>query len=565
MTRLTLAFTLPLAAALLPAATASADKLVTEDGRILECEKARETDDHYVLTFESGVIEVPKHLIAEVAIEGDMSDYTPQNEDEQKKLEQGFVRYEGRWMSKAAYQAELNRRNDERRERMEERALHTDFLSAWEKETKHFVIKTNTSPDLLEHYAELLETYYDLMDKRIGIKPSPTLRRTKMTVNIYKSHREFVDLSAGGVGMSTLGYFWSFDQTLNFFHDYQEPARSEWVALHECTHLLTYLVDPQFIPSEDSIWVNEGVADLFGSADIVRDKRGNLEIIPGKLQTDRVLTVQQAIKDEKDTTLEELFRISREDFDGFQYAHAWSFIYFLHESSSQYQKGFKRFFQDLYALKVDEKEIHYGADKSGVAITVPPQEVRRLLLKRLGEKDTEGLEKEWKGFIAAIPIDAPEARFKRAYRTVRYGVGITDQESFETARAEALEDLTFAIENGYEDPRAFWARGQLRAYTARDAALKDYQKAIELDPLNPAYRFDAAQVLCGRFFGFNLGNMQITLEYEDGDGERLRGSDEELADAKMHFGLASELDENNEFYSEILAEFNTLYEEHQAK
>jgi hypothetical protein len=543
---------------------AAADTLVTEDGRVLDCKKARESQQGYTLTFENGVIEVPRAQVAEVAIEGDMADYVPQNDDEAQKLAQGFVKYRGKWMSKAAYQSELNKQNELRRSRLDERALHTTFNNAWEVETKHFVIRTDTSEELLAYYAELLETYYDLMDKRVGINPSPTLRRTKMTVNIYKSHQEFLTLSAGGVGPSVLGYFWAYDQTLNFFHDYQEPARTEWVALHECTHLLTYLIDPQFEPSDKTIWINEGVADLFGSSDITRDKKGRLQITPGKLQTDRVLTVQQAIKDGNDTKLEKLFRLPRNEFDGFQYAHAWSFLYFLTQASPAYDKAFKSFFKDLYSLQVEQKVQDYGADKSGVKFVVPPEEVRRLLLKKLGLKDTVGLEQEWKDFIAKIPIEAPEARFKRAYRTVRYGQGITDDPAKnDKLFADALADLDFAIENGFDDARAFWARGQLKAYRNGnfDAAVGDFRKAISLDPLNPAYRFDAGQVLCGRLFGFNMGNMSIRMESDAG----LIGTDEELAEAKTQFGLAAELDKENDFYSETFAEYCALYAKHRGK
>lgn len=543
---------------------AAADTLVTEDGRVLECKKARESQQGYTLTFENGVIEVPRALVAEVAIEGDMADYTPQNDDEAQKLAQGFVKYRGKWMSKAAYQAELNKQNELRRARLDERALHTSFTNAWEQETKHFVIRTNTSPDLLAHYAELLETYYDLMDQRVGIKPSPTLRRTKMVVNIYKSHEEFLTLSAAGVGPSVLGYFWAYDQTLNFFHDYQEPARSEYVGLHECTHLLTYLIDPQFEPSDKTIWINEGVADLFGSADIARDKKGRLQIIPGKLQTDRVLTVQQAIKDGNDTKLEKLFRLPRNEFDGFQYAHAWSFLYFLTQASPAYDKAFRSFFKDLYSLQVEVKDEEYGGDKSGVKYVVPPEEVRRLLLKKLGLKDTVDLERQWKDFIAKIPIEAPEARFKRAYRTVRYGQGLgEDAAKNQQLFADAMADLDFAIENGFEDARAYWSRGQLKFLASGDpdGATEDFRKAIALDPLNPAYRFDAAQVLCGHLFSLSLGSVRIKMENDQG----LLGSDEALAEAKTQFGLAAELDKENDFYSESFAEYCALLAKHRSK
>ena len=66
------------------------------------------------------------------------------------------------------------------------------------------------------------------------------------------------------------------------------------MGLHECTHLLTYLIDQQYV---SQIWVNEAVADYFGSSTIEEDGRGKITITPGKIQTDRVLTVQRAIEE----------------------------------------------------------------------------------------------------------------------------------------------------------------------------------------------------------------------------------------------------------------------------
>jgi len=310
---------------------AQADRLVTSDGRVLEVKRARKhPDGGYLLQFEHGELVCPEEFVLSVEIEGDMSDYVPANDDEKKKLEEGFVRYRGRWFSKPAYEAELGKEAKKRRERVEELAAHADFFSGWEKETKHFHVQTNTSPELLEYYCDLLETYYTLMNKRVGIKPTPSLRRTKMKVNIYKSRREFTEIS--GMPSGVAGFFYSVDQTLNFYHDFEEPAISDWVALHECTHLLTYLIDPQAAPR---IWINEGVADFFGSSDITRNKSGKLEITPGKIQVDRILTVQQAIKDaetaesrtEEDdewgsnrpyVPLEKLFRVDRNDFSAFE-------------------------------------------------------------------------------------------------------------------------------------------------------------------------------------------------------------------------------------------------------
>ncbi len=112
------------------------------------------------------------------------------------------------------------------------------------------------------------------MDDRFGIKPTPSLRRTKMAVNIYKSRAEFYEANRGKYGISpgvARLLLRPPTQSLNFYHDYEEPAISNWVGLHECTHLLTFLIDQQYVTQ---IWLNEAVADYFGSSKIERRQEG---------------------------------------------------------------------------------------------------------------------------------------------------------------------------------------------------------------------------------------------------------------------------------------------------
>ena len=515
---------------------AVADRVLTEDGRIITPLKAREEGEGYRLTFENGEIVLPnKAGIASVEIEGNMDDYVPQNEKEKKFLEEGRVKYRGKWWSKPAYESQLKKEFEASKKRTEELAVHANFENPWTKETKHFFIKTNTTPELLEYYAKLLESYYSLMNKRIGIKPTPKYRKLKMTVNIYKSREEFHtwsnEVQGAGIGPGVAGYFWSADNTLNFYHDYQEPAVSDWVALHECTHLLTFLIDQQYV---SQIWVNEAVADYFGSSDLETDKRGKITIKPGKLQTDRVLTVQQAIKDGNDIPLEKLFKITRDEFHAFQYAHAWSFVYFLNNyDKGKYSKGFARFFRDLYTLKGVEYDSVPAAGMTGTGKKVSPENIRAFLLKKIGEKDTAKLEKQWKEFIAAIPVEGPAARLKRGIRAVY-------QFNFE----EALPDLDAAIEAGIEDPRAFWGRGRALAFSGKRAeAVKDLAKAVEMDPLNAGFRFELSRVMSRSLGG--VGGITIDM-----------GSDDlKDADAKMHAGLALELDPENESYREWFSKF----------
>jgi len=511
-----------------------ADRLITEDGRVVTLKKARKEGDSYRLEFEHGEIIAGANAgIASIEMEGDMSDYVPKNDDERKKLEDGFVRYQGKWLTKARYETQLKKEFEKAKERTDILAEHSEWHNCWTEETKHFLIKTNTSPEFLDYYGRLLEAYYSLMDNRVGIKPTLSYRRKKMTVNIYKSHEEFLKLSAGDIGPSVLGYFWSADDTLNFYHDYEEPARSEWVALHECTHLLTFLIDQQYRPQ---IWLNEAVADFFGSADITIDKKGKIKIQPGKLQTDRVLTVQQAIKDDEDTKLKELFFIDRNAFDGFQYAHAWSFVYFLNNyDKGKYAKGFAKFFKDLYTVK---KGIPYESvpapGPTGRGKQVKPEDIRDLLLKAIKVKDVDKLEAEWKEFIAGVPIESKEARLKRGLRAMMMG-------DFK----DALDDLDAAIEGGVTDPRAWASRGQAKAFTGSiKDGVKDLETAVEKDPLNASYRSQLSGLLVGTI---STGRIRI----------KMGGKDKKFDNpaAKQQAGLAMELAPDNDRYKDWYDQF----------
>ena len=535
---------------------ASADRLITTDKRIIDLRKARQVEDGtYVLTFENGVIECGPEHIASVEVEGDMSDYVPKNDKERDFLEKGYVRYKDRWMSKQAYQAELNKEAKARRERVEELEAHANFYDGWVKETKHFIVKTNTSPELLDYYCNLMEAYYDLMNKRVGIKPTPTLRRTKMKVNIYKSRSEFTELS--GMPPGVAGFFSSSEQSLSYYHDYDEPESSDWIALHECTHLLTYLIEPQSFPQ---IWVNEGVADYFGSATITEGKRGKLEIEPGKLQVDRILTVQQAIEDDSYVPLEELFVIDRGAFGAFEYAHAWSFVYFLNNSRKEYAKGFNKFFKKNYTYP---KDVNYETkpawNQQGVAKIVPPAEVRRILLAALKVKDDEvkELEKEWLEFISSIEIDAPAARFKRAYQAT-FGFGTSEMDT-----DEALADVDFAIGEGLDDPRAYWTRSRLRNRKGdRSGAIEDAQKAIEMAPLDPRFRANLGRLLARRVVFVTGSGGATAISSSDA---KLHGEEEDIERAREQYGLAHELDPDNDSYRFQFEDFLEAYDEWKAE
>ncbi len=544
---------LPLLLLLSPALCA--DRVVTEDGRVLEVKKAREKGSTYALEFEHGTIVVPKdRFVRAVEIEGDMSDYVPANDDEREKLAQGFIRYRGKWISRSEYEGLLRREHEKSSAEIDAAAAHSEWHNALRKETKHFVVLSNTSPEVLDSYCELLETYWDLMDDRIGIDPTPTMRRTKMTVNIFKNDEDFHS-QTGVTNPTVLGFFSPGDQTLNFFHDYGEPDSSQWVALHECTHLLTFLIDQQFEPQ---IWIDEAIADYFGSSEVDRHKSGKLRIVPGKLQTDRVLTVQQAIENGDAIPLDKLFFLPEATFHGFEYAHAWSFVYFLNNAEDgKYAKSFARFFKDLYTTaKGVPFTTEASDDKTGTLKVVQPTDIRDLLLRKIGVKDLAALGQAWHEYIASIVIDAPRARLKRGLNAL-----------MQLRLEEALSDLDAAIEGGVEDAQAHWGRARALSVLgipgitllhddgeqsapvefrerspeeARKEALADMSRAVELQPLDGRYRHELSLLMLGRAPFVNYGEAKQKFDNHE---------------AEAQAGLATELDPENEEYRLWLTAF----------
>jgi tetratricopeptide (TPR) repeat protein len=106
----------------------------------------------------------------------------------------------------------------------------------------------------------------------------------------------------------------------------------------------------------------------------------------------------------------------------------------------------------------------------------------------------------------------------------------------------ALEDLEAAIQGGVKEAMAFWARGTVQLLVGGDTkkSVEDYRKAVDLAPLHAGYRASLAQLLSG---------MTLVMPVAGGDGngkQRVTGSDEALGEAETHYGLACELEPENE-------------------
>jgi len=130
-----------------------------------------------------------------------------------------------------------------------------------------------------------------------------------------------------------------------------------------------------------------------------------------------------------------------------------------------------------------------------------------------------------------MPIDAPRARFLRGYESALYGED----------PKKGLADLDAAIEGGYHDAQAYWARGTAKLIAVgQEAALLDFRRAVEIDPLDPVYRADLA-------WGLVL--------WWGGESEKMLGTEEQRDEAQMQFALAADLDPENDYLRTLYDEF----------
>jgi tetratricopeptide (TPR) repeat protein len=472
-------------AAALLSGSAFADRVITKNGRVLEGKVTDKDEKNYSIKLESAEIVVPKSLVKEVLIEGDMSHYKPKNDKEKEMLEKGFVLYRNSWIKKEQYQAELDKENAKRRKILEEEAKHLQFADGWKFETRHFKFQGNCPKEVLDDLANLLEEYYDYMNKNIGIKPS-AIANKKMTVNAFRDMEDYLKSSIAPRG--TAGYFSSNEESLNFYYKFDDPSMTRQVMLHEGTHLLTYLSNAKFDPPA---WINEGMAEYFSSARITGD-RGKRKMEPGQILDNRLLLLQEMEKSRYipidkwllySTTYQNVSANKGEPYE--HYAYWWGFCHFLCTHKT-YSKKFFTYFRDFYNLQGFEKKTGYGGlDTGGVSFEVEPKHYTEKLLQYLGVKDIKKLDDEFRAWIKAQePVGA------RGYFVV--GRDLIMDRKYD----QGIEKLNLAIEKGYDIAEVYSYRSDAwKAKHETQKAIDDLRKAIERDPLEDAYRNEIANQL----------------------------------------------------------------------
>jgi len=448
---------------------AQGDRLILFDGRVVDgCRLERREGDLFAI-FEHGTLKLREDQIKEIFFDTDGA-YVPANDFEREQLEKGLVRFEGIWMSRERRQSTVDKRLREREERFEKARRRLDWKNAFKKETNHFTIITNTSEELLEEYCDLFDQFYTLFVKKWKISGKSRTRYKKPVIKIYRSREEYL---ASGVPASSAGIFFPLQGELRCYRDAADPRYTLDVLLHEGTHLMVQLTRPGFF---FPIWVNEGLAEYYGSSIVGKDGK----IVTGIVQEGRLAALRSAVADGKYIPLKNLLLTPQSGFGSLHYAEAWCFVHYLIEHE-KYSSGFKSFFCALI-LGTGIKAQPSGRRQTSVSLGATLE----LFKKKMGITKFEAIEKE---FMDYILYGLPDVGMRGYLVSARLNMR-------DNRLDEALHDINKALELGSADPRCHLYKGRIYTTLKRyERAAVAYQRAIQVDPLNADFHAELGSAL----------------------------------------------------------------------
>ncbi len=484
-----------LAVAILAAAPlARADKVVLKDGRVIEG-TLRDVDEQgrTVLEIRGKAIPIEDALIERTFVEN-LEGYVPQSKKEEEYLKKGYVLFEGSWMSKTRREGVLKDRKAEADAEIKQLKSDQRWSNRKKFDTRYFHVESNLPPEILDEWVTSLETYYKEFRDFWGIKISPKLAKTKMKVFLYRTPNDFHEQT--GTARNIGGFFnWGYGE-LHIPYDKLDPPRSVAVLFHEFNHLLTYLIEPDFMYP---IWMNEGMAEYYGTAAIEGD-----DFIVGRQQDGRLCTIFKDQKEGDLMDLETLLMTDRGPFNATHYAYAWSFCHFLMQSD-EYSKKFRGFFGNLPSNRdIPTKKGYFDRDGKLTKDMCQLSDVIVALEKRLG-KSVAQLDAEWKSWMEQAYTELNPRAYYLAARLEL--MDPKDDDSHVTAAQEFFEKaVSLGVDNA-ECYRAYaemvrkggvdHGRGKLSKTMEPDPdkALMLIDRAIELDPVNPQLYLERGGIL----------------------------------------------------------------------
>jgi tetratricopeptide (TPR) repeat protein len=488
------------------AATAFADNLLMKDGRYFEVPKLVAGQENFEVIYPHGVVRVPNHMVKESFIAASAGEYKPKDDEEAKKLAQGLVPHDGKWITKQARDAAIAKRTADAKAKFEEAKKHSEWKDRYKKSTAHFDFEYTVTPELGQKYMDMFEVYYATFAKTWNVK-QPAGKKLKVCF-----YNNFQDYTRIGNAPGSLGYFRFVEPIeLNFFYERRDERLTLDVLFHELNHYLfhLYTTGDNMLPA----WIEEGMAEYYGASEW---DPATKTMKLGVKQEGRLVALSDAIDGGELQDLPAMMSLPA--IDALQYAWSWSLCHMLIENPKTKDK----FIKFVQRMAQDEKLKHEVSPRNSAFTWVPPATQIDLFQKTLGIKDLAAFQKEWYDYIKAMKVESARGYHSAAMKYIQWDRPVRARIFLEKAVSAYADNPLTYLELGklYHDEKKF------------DKAVAMFEKSIQLDPFNPAayLRLGKARV--------ELGGDEFKKQ---GQNEQLLAIDIDPYDPSLLFQLDSEV------------------------
>ncbi len=312
---------------------------------------------------------------------------TPEDRD---MLAQGYKKFEGKWWARD--EAELiakgfRKHKDRWYSKDEYFKLRQTWDEAWEWDTTHWRIRTNTTEEIAKELGELLEQAYVEYGKFHGKSPREDVKMKMYIFKGFEDYREFCTknnceqfIVAGGFSNSSQNY------CCGYMRGGLSVQSCLSVVLHEAAHLFH---DRTFFVATPS-WYAEGVATYFEGG-----KWYGSQYVHDPISYSRLFFLKNAFSKNTHKPLADVvggstfssLAVSANDTALF-YSESWALYYFLnHTTSEDIRTKFKDFKTKLYDRSFTQ------AYEGEACLTA---------FKGIFGEDLAPFEQEWKTFIEGV-------------------------------------------------------------------------------------------------------------------------------------------------------------------
>jgi hypothetical protein len=297
--------------------------------------------------------------------------------------------------------------------------------------SRFYAIRSDLDRAVTARYAALLDTMYGEYTSRLD-----HLRRRQadvLAVYMFARQQDYLNTLRSRFGIDGTGSGGMFFVSPNgaglaFFTERVPEEQVRHVIQHEGFHQVAW----SFFANDLPIWVNEGMAEFFGMAEVLGD-----DVVIGQVDATALRSIQQAIKDGKHLPLASMLNMSNEAWGAnvrggdarLQYDQAWSMIQFLaYGDGGTYQPNFNQYLQHLNA-------------------GVPSLQAFGRAFGATGQTMVDAFEAKWKDFVMGLRASS----FTSAMRSASFmaaGVQFLRGKGIQPATVEELRAAL--VEHGFE-------------------------------------------------------------------------------------------------------------------